>query len=136
MAYQLIRPGLQQGFVAASTVLPNTPVRKAGTSALFVLPVASLNELPAGVVLATAGASGLNQGEVVAVYEELNVVEAIAGASMGVDCEVVIGSSNGALIPLNTASVFSASGHYSVGRSQTAAAAGEYFSLFIKPRKV
>ncbi len=136
MAYQLIRPGHSQGFPAASVVLPFTPVKAVGTSVPFILPCATSADKPRGMVTSTYGASGLAQAEVALVYEELNIIPAIAGASVGVFTEMVVGSSNGALVPVSAASpLIAASGHWVVGESQTAAGAGEFFSLYVKPRK-
>lgn len=137
MSFQLHRPGHQQAFIAASAINPKTPVRFAGTSVLFLLPCGTNADRPFGVTgAATAGASGLNQGETVTVFEELNIVRAVAGASMGVGQEVFLGSSNGILMPALAASLFSASGHWVVGITESAPqAAGEIFSLYVKPRK-
>lgn len=137
MAFDLHRPGHQQSLIAASVILPRQPIKLAGTSTLFALPAATNADRPFGMNgPATAGASGLNQGETLTVLEELNIVKAIAGASMGVGNEVFVGSSNGVLMPALAASLFSASGHWVVGVNETpASAAGDVISVFVKPRK-
>lgn len=135
MAFILTRDGFQQALIAASQVNPYTPVKLAGTSALCVVPLATASERPFGFVTATAGASGLLQGETVTVYEESNIVKGIAAASLGVGQEVMVGSSNGVLVPAVAASLFAASGHWVVGFSESPAAAGDVFSVYVKPRK-
>jgi hypothetical protein len=70
----------------------------------------------------------------VTIYEDANIVKAVAAASVGAGVEVMVGSSNGALYD-STASLFAASGHWAVGLSLTAANAGEVFALEIKVRK-
>lgn len=137
MAHELHVPGHTKSYPAASVILPRQAVTKAGTSVLFLLPAGTNSLRPAGLIgPATVGASGLNDGEQVAVYEHQNIVKAIAGASFGVGQEMFVGSSNGVLMPALAASLFSASGHWVVGTSETAAAAaGEVFSLYVAPRK-
>jgi hypothetical protein len=132
MAFELTRDGFQQSFIAASAVLPKQPVQVVGTSVPFVIPAASMNVRPFGVVKATAGASGLNQGETVTVFEETNVVKMVACASVGAAAEVAVASSNGAVGPQT---LISASGHWALGITETSADAGEIVSVYIKPRK-
>lgn len=134
MAFELHRPGHQQAIVAASAILPRQAVRLAGTDGLFLLPAATNSDRPFGVAgPATVGASGLADGEMCTVYEELNIVKAVAGASLGVGAEVSVGSTNGVLTP---AALVAASGHWAVGFAETPAAAGEIFALYVKPRRV
>lgn len=137
MAYDLHRHGLTQSFPAASAVLPRQPVKLAGTVTPFFLPAGTAADRPFGVNgPATCGASGLTDAEQLTAYEEGNVVKALAGASMGAGVEVMVGSTNGILMPALAASLFAASGHWVVGFTQTAAAAaGEVISLYVKPRK-
>jgi hypothetical protein len=139
MAFELIRPGHQQPIVAGSPILPRQAVQLGGTSGLLAFPAASMNVRPFGVNGgATAGvASGAAlPGETFTVYEELNVVKAKAGASLGAGAEVAVGSDNGTFWPVAAASLFAASGHWTVGIAETPAGVGEVFSLYVKPRKV
>lgn len=137
MAYELIRPGHQETFNSAGSIInPRQPVRLGGTSALLAMPAASMNVEPVGVNGAATVGNPSVVNESFTVYEELNIVKAIAGASVGVDAEMAVGSSNGTLWPVAAASLFAASGHFTVGKSRTPAAAGEVFSLYVKPRKV
>jgi hypothetical protein len=132
MAFELHRHGHQQGLKAASAINPRTPVKLAGSNALFVLPAASGNDRPFGVTgNATAGASGLNSNDAAVVYERGNVVKAVAAASVGVGAAVFVASTNGALGP----NPITASAHWEVGISETPAAAGEIFSVYVDPRK-
>jgi hypothetical protein len=133
MAFELHRHGFQQALKAASQLLPRTTVRLAGSNALFVLPCASWNQRPFGVTAnATHGASGLASDDAVTVYEEGNVVKAVAAASLGVGVEVAVGSTNGRLVPLAAASGTPA---WAVGISESPAGDGEVFSLYVKPRQ-
>lgn len=137
MAHELHVPQHTKSYLAASAILPRQAVKKAGTSVLFVLPAGTCADRPFGLIgPATVGASGLNDGEQVAVYHDQNIVKAIAGASFGVGQEMMVGSTNGILMPALAASLFAASGHWTVGTSETpAAAANEVFSLYVQPRK-
>lgn len=132
MAYVIYREGHSLALPAASAVNPYTPVQLAGTTVPFVLPVATNNVEPFGFVgEATAGASGLNQNEAVAIYESPCIVKAIAGASLGASADVAVASTNGALGPIarNAGSAV-----WTCGKALTAAAAGERFSLLVRPR--
>lgn len=138
MAYELIRPGHQQNFPAGSPINPRVPVKMAGTSAIFVQPAATMADRPFGMNgAATAGVLLVpsqvdSPGDAVTVYEELNIVKAIACASLGVGAEVAVGTTTGRLAPL---ALISASGHWAVGIAQTAAGDGDVFALYVKPRK-
>lgn len=133
MAFELHRYNDQLSVTAASSILPKQPVRLAGSSVLFALPCATNNVRPFAVNgLASGGASGLDQGEKITVYEEGNIVKAVAAASLGVNAEVAVGSPNGALIPI---AIASGVGRWAVGVSLSAAAEGETFSLYVMPRQ-
>lgn len=127
MAYVLHRPGHQLPVNVASAVNPRQPVQLLGTSALICGPVATSNVEPFGY----AGEATAAVGETLTVYEALNIVKAVAAASLGVNAAVTVASTNGALGP----AVIVASGHYEHGKSLTPAAAGEVFSLYVRPRK-
>lgn len=58
------------------------------------------------------------------------VVAAVAAASIGAGSEVGIASTNGAFGPIV------ASGFYSIGKSITAAVAGDTFGLQVRPRQL
>ena len=125
----LDRPEHSIPLEAATTLLPKQLVRLVGTNTPLVAPCATTSHEPFGHVDATYAA-----GEIAAVYEEANYRKVVAGASLGVG-DVVVGSANGALLPYVAASVFAASGHFVAGKAFTPAAAGETFTLFIKPKK-
>lgn len=131
MAGELHRPGLQYTVKAASAINPRKPVTFVGTSELLAVPVGSgltgvrVNGFTGG---ATVGASG---AEAVTVYEEGNIVKARAAASLGVAAEVGVASTNGDLGPVAQAS---GTLKYTAGVALTPAAAGEFFSLYVKPR--
>lgn len=143
MAYELIRPGHQQSIEAATQILPRQAVTLVGTNRIMAAPAASMNLRPHGVNgVATQGNASSVRGPVFGVdekftvYEELNIVKAKAGASLGAGAEVAVGSNNGTFWPVAAASLFAASGHWTVGVAMTPAAADEVFSLYVKPRKV
>jgi hypothetical protein len=94
-----------------------------------VLPVSTVNVEPFGVTLATA----VNAGDAVTVLERGNVVKVTAIASLGAGADIGVASSNGAL-----GLVAAASGvvKWAVGKSMSAAAAGEVFSLYVNPRQL
>lgn len=114
--------------IAAAALLPYQPVALATTVERGVLPCASTNQQPIGVTHATAAS-----GRPVAVHEYPEIVEAIAGASLGGGVAVMVGSANGALVP---AAAASGSPRFSVGQSLGPAAAGETFSLYVNPRQI
>jgi hypothetical protein len=133
MAYEKHLPKHQFPAIAASLILPYQTVRQAGTTSTFALPVATNSQEPWGPNgAATAGASGLNQREMITVYEPGNICKGVAAASLGANTDVEVGSTNGALQP---AQMITASGHWRVGKSLTPAAAGEVFSYYVNPRK-
>lgn len=130
MAFELHR---HQGlpFIAASAINPGQAVKlNVGDVQRSVVPVGSgisANE-PFAVAIATA-----LQGEGVTLYDDGQIVKVTAGASLGHGVDVGVGSTNGALAPV---SVASGSVIWSVGKSLTAAAAGEKFSLYVRKRQV
>ncbi|MGH2954871.1 MAG: hypothetical protein ACRD2Z_09695 [Thermoanaerobaculia bacterium] len=138
MARILHREGFSQSFKAASDLHPLTVV-KLDTTAGQVVSVASDNDRPFGAVDASA-----LRAEGVTVYEETNVVRAVAGASLGFGAEVGVASIGIAsaaqdnavatITQLGPISAASGVAQWAVGQSLSAAAAGEVFSLFVKPR--
>lgn len=125
MAYELIRDKLNFPFKAQATIAALRPV-KLGTAAETVALAASSNDRPFGFVSA-----GVNALEQIAVREEGNYVKAVAAASLGANQPVMVGSVDGSLIH----TPITASAHWEVGVSMTAAPAGGVFTVFIKPRK-
>lgn len=115
------------GAAAATTLVPRTPVKLGGTSALLIIPAASANEEPFGVT----GAATHLAGEVPVVYFDGNIVKAVAIASTGAGALLSVGSTNGGVIP----QAITASAHWVVGQSLSPAAAGEIVSVFVKVKK-
>lgn len=141
MAGELHRPGHQLPVKAASAINPHSAVQLVGTSELLAIAAASTNLRPFGVTGGqTAGASGINQNELVTIYEPGNIVKVKAAASLGVGAEVgVTGASGGAAgFSIVAPASLGASGIavWSTGQSLSPAAAGELFSLYINPRLV
>ncbi len=93
-----------------------------------VLAIATNNVRPLGVTIATCAA--LRAG---AVFGHGNTVKAIAAASLGVGAEVGVASTNGNLGPISGASGVT---KWAVGQAESAAAAGETFSLLVNPRQL
>lgn len=136
MAWERIIPGLQEPVAAGSAIAPGKVVRAAGTTLFHVLEVATCNQEPFGVHRsfgATVGASGLNAREQCPVQLEGNFIKMIAGASMGANADVGVASTSGQLGP-----IVGASGAvvWRAGKSMTPAAAGEFFTLYVKPRQL
>ena len=116
-------------FTNASAISGPVPVRLNPSAARSVLIAATNNvEIQGFVSDATYIA-----GEAVTVYGEGDVVEAIAGASLGVGVDIAVASTNGAVGPAAGASGVV---KHRVGRSLEAAAAGEKFSLYVKPQQI
>lgn len=133
MAFDRKLNGHEFSLPAASLITPYSPVQLAGTDVPFWLPIATNNVRPYGLSgAATAGASGLNQGEALTVWEPGNMAKAVAGASVGVGGEVGVASTNGAVGP----GLIVASAHWAIGIAMTPAAAGERLTVLIQPRKV
>jgi hypothetical protein len=144
MAFELHRYQFQQEFAAASTYAPFTVVSLDTTTEKQVVSAANASQRPFGVIGASAG-----QGRAVTVYEEGNIVKCIAAASIGANAEVAVASlgvssqvQGGTTLATTTllglASGAAASGkvQWAVGLSETAALAGEIFSVLIKPRQL
>jgi hypothetical protein len=94
-----------------------------------VLPIASANIEPFGITVATA-----LTGQGVSVWDRGNVVKALAAASLGAGANVgVVGATNSLGL---IAAGASGSVVWAVGKSMTAAAAGEVFSFYINPRQL
>ena len=116
-------------FTNASAVSGPVPV-KLNAAARSVVVAATHNVEIQGFVSNASYAAG----EAVTVYGEGAVVEAVAAASLGAGADVAVASTNGALGP--AAAGASGVTVYRVGRSIEAAAAGEKFSLYVKPKQL
>lgn len=132
MAFELHLESHQlSGGLAATALLPRTPVKSAGTSGLLLIPLATMADVAIGIT----GAATHLAGEVPVCYFDGNVVKAKAGASMGAGVEVTLGSTNGTLWPVTAASTFAASAHIVLGTNLAPAAAGEICSIHVRVRK-
>lgn len=112
---------------AGSTLNPRVPVFLGGTSGLLCFPAGSNQD----TVYGFNGDATFLAGEVAAIYEEMNIVKAVAAASVGAGALVGIASDNGSLSP-----AAAASGRFAVGRTFAPAGAGEVVSVRITPGKV
>lgn len=152
MAYEIIRPNFQLPVSPASTIVPRSVVKLVGSNVLQILPVASNNDRPFGVIGEATAPVGVGDGRSAfssfpaAVLEEGNVVKAIAMASLGVGVEVAVatigvctgvqGASGLATVTqLAPLAVASGAGAWAVGISLDAAPGGSLFTLYVKPRK-
>lgn len=131
MAFEL-HAGIVIPGVAASNITSGVPVAFASSAAQdrAVVPVGSLNALPVGVALATAGPTS-SLPNAVTVHGIGNIVKALAAASIGVGADVAVGSTNGVLVGAAGASGVV---KYALGQSVTPANPGEYFSVYVNPR--
>jgi hypothetical protein len=129
MAFELHRdPGLPG--IAASAMAANTVVTEdVGDVQRQFLAVATVNVEPVGVTRSVAS----NAGDGVTVYDFNHVVRAVAIASLGHGADIGVASTNGGLGPVSAAS---GTVKWRVGKSLNAAAAGETFSLSIRPRQL
>jgi len=130
MGWEQHRDDFSIPLIAASACGPMAPVRLSASQADTFVPMASAGEgRPFGITAASC-----NQGYRVAVYEEGNYLKAVAAASLGPGTPVIVGSPNGALAPASQAIV--GSNHWEVGIAMNGAAAGNFFTVFVKPRKI
>jgi hypothetical protein len=114
-------------YKAASGVGQYVPVSHSASSNEFVLAIASsMTAESIGVTVATAA----SPGDPVAVQMR-GVAKVIAAASTGQGANVGVASSNGAVGPLGASQSVQR-----VGIAQTAAVAGEVFSILLRPGKV
>ena len=129
MAFELHRdPGLPG--IAASAMAANTVVTEdVGDVQRQFLAVATVNVEPIGVTRSVASFAG----DAVTVYDQPHIVRAVAAASLGHGADVGV---VGATTSLGLVAAASGVVKWRVGRSLTAAAAGETFSLSIRPRQV
>ncbi len=115
--------------IAASDLNPGRVVKlDVGDTQRQVVPVATSNGEPLGVALAT----GL-QGKPVTIELNGSIVKVVAGGSIGAGADVGVASTNGSLGPVSGAS---GSVVFTVGKAMSAAAAGESFSLYVRPRQL
>lgn len=128
MSFELHRDGFSAG--AASAILPGQVVAIASGADRQVVPVGTCNIEPFGVTPFASAAIG----EEVAVLESRNVVAAIAAASIGRGGDIgVVAVATTSLGPVAAAA---GSVIWRVGKSLSAAAAGEEFSLYVNPRQL
>jgi hypothetical protein len=113
---------------AATGFTPRNAVVLTGTNALYAAPCATSADRPWGVT----GAATYATGESIVVYFGQNIVKMRSAASVGVAQDVCVASVNGAV---GASGIITASAHWIVGQTLTAAGAGDIVSVFINPRK-
>lgn len=94
-----------------------------------VFPIATTTVRPQGL----SGPEVASQGQQVTVYEDLGTAKAVAAASVGAGAEVAVASTNGDLGPAAGASAVAV---WAVGIALDNAAAGEIFSVYVRPRQI
>lgn len=116
-------------FTVASDIVPLRPVKIDTAADRQIVLAASVNDSIQGF---TGEATGL-QGESITVHGETAITKAVAAASLGAGAVVGVASTNGALGPVTGASGVT---KHQAGVSVESAAAGEQFSLYVKPRQI
>lgn len=127
MAHVLHRYQAQLPVTVASDINPRRPLKAVSGSAETVVLAATAADQTLGL---TGEATTLRAAKAV-LYDDGNVVKAVAAASIAAMAEVTVGSDNGALGP----TIISASAHFVTGRALEAANPGDVFSLYVKSRK-
>lgn len=125
--------GAVESLKAASAIAQWVPVKGLeGASSIdeTVIAAASLNDFALGLTIATVA----SPGDPVAVVMG-GRAKAIAGASLGAFTPLVVGSTNGILIPAARGAVASAVKNQ-VGISLHAAAAGDVFTVLVDPEQI
>lgn len=128
MAFELHRSALP-GIAASAINAQSVVTHDIGDTQRQFLPVSTSGLEPVGVALATA----VNPGDGVTVHDAYNVVKIVAAASLGAGANVGVASTNGQLGIVAGASGVTT---WRVGKSLSAAAAGETFSLYVNPRQL
>lgn len=120
-------PGIN---ISSATIAERTVVQFAptGTTERAVQAAGSTNVLPLGVALTNAA-----PGKAVTVHDGDNTVKVRAAASIGVGANVGVVSGTTSVGPVVGASGVKV---YTVGQSETPAAAGEVFSLYVNPQQL
>lgn len=128
-SFELHRNGFP-GKAASAMAALQVVSQDTGDTQRSVLAVATFNVEPLGITLATAA----NAGDAVTVFDRGNVVKTLAAASLGAGADVgVVGATTSlGLCAAGASGVLK----WSVGKSMTAAAAGEVFSFYVNPRQV
>lgn len=136
MAFDDHKPGFTIPLTAASVINPIAsgailglrPVALAA-AAESVSPVTALSQEPFGFAKLASYAIG----DRVTTYEEGNYVKAVAAASLGGGTDVGCATSGGQLSPVTGASGVT---RWRAGKSLGPAAAGEVFTVLIKPQQL
>lgn len=94
-----------------------------------VVPLATINVEPLGIALASVS----NPGDAVTIIDRGNVIKVQAAASLGAGADIGV---VGATTSLGLAAAASGVAKWAVGKSLSAAAAGETFSLHVNPKQL
>jgi hypothetical protein len=128
-AYELQHNKTRLPKLAASAVGDHVAVYQSASQTDYVIQASAAHR-----VLGVALASAASPGDPVAVQTE-GITVMRAAASIGNGGVVVVASTNGAVGPISAAaSAPIPQGKFVIGEAQSAAAAGDLFSVLIKPR--
>ena len=128
MAFELIDEPFP-GLVASAVQDRQVVVLIGGSAERAVGPASNASQIPHGIT----GAASQAVGEAVAVRDLGDYAKAIAAASIGVGAEMAV---IGATRSLGIAAGASGVAKWSVGYAVSAAAAGEVFTLYVRPRQI
>lgn len=116
-------------YVGASAIDWGVAVKRTTTKDEVILSTVNTED-----AFGITAATGATAGGIVAVHwGGGNEVIALAGASLGAGADVGVASTNGTLGPVAAASGVR---KYTLGKSTSAAAAGAYFTVQLRPREL
>lgn len=128
MAFELHQDKEQLHVQAATDLLNRSAIKLAGTSVLLAAPIATAADEPFGV---THNASYLAT-DIAAVFFRGNIMKMKAAGSVGAAADVFVASTNQGVGP---SGIITASAHWIIGKTVSAAAAGEIVSVYVNPRR-
>lgn len=138
MAHELHLDKHTLSIAVATDTNPRFPIKlSTATSTLLAVPIATAADTPFGVTnnatyVASSAALPSPGREKCAIYFAGNSVKVRAAGSVGVGADVMVSSTNGGVGP---SGIIVASGHWILGQTLEAAAAGEITTIFVNPRK-
>ncbi|HEY8723441.1 MAG TPA: hypothetical protein VIL92_06230 [Gaiellaceae bacterium] len=130
-----ITEGFRLPLKAASAIaqyVPVTPVPAGSSLSETVYRAGSINDMPLGFTTATVGTYGQE------VSVQVNgVTKGIAGASLGAGALLMVGSTNGILIPMAPSAAATAMAlRWTVGVALRNAAAADIFAVYIRAEQI
>ena len=134
MAFELHQDKEQFPVKAGTDIIPRSAVKLGGTSVLLAIPIATAAEEPFGVTHTATylGSQVDGAADQAAVYFRGNVMKMKAAGSVGAGADVFVASTNQGVGP---SGIITASAHWIIGKTVSAAAAGEVVSVYVNPRR-